>query len=183
MERKNKNSQYVYKILHEYSTTFLQRLNGASFIIVVLFLQWHLNCPLPTKYTYSYCIVEESGFARSNHAEEGLEHGLMNYKDTKPPPSLPCVNNYTVYTYTKCGGEYGLIGGKGPQADKTPAASLFTGHSFQTRTFGIAFSQSNLSTAQRRDDMKCLEPVFMGGEGGRCSKTRREERVLAQTEF
>jgi hypothetical protein len=37
--------------------------------------------------------------------------------------SLPCGNKYTVYTYTVCKWwEYWVIGGEGPQTDKTPAA-------------------------------------------------------------
>ncbi len=32
---------------------------------------------------------------------------------TLPPPSLPCVNKYTVYTYTIVKGGYGVIGGGG----------------------------------------------------------------------
>jgi hypothetical protein len=72
---------------------------------------------------------------------------------------LPCVNKYTVpyciYVYgTMCkrgGGVWGggVIGGRGPQTDKTPAVkSLYTSifHG-KIPTFGIAFCQSNLSTS------------------------------------
>ncbi len=43
-----------------------------------------------------------------------------------PPTPFPCVNKYTVYTYTVCkgGGEYGVIGGRGPLTDKTPVAKF-----------------------------------------------------------
>jgi hypothetical protein len=39
-----------------------------------------------------------------------------------PPSPLPCVNKYTVYTYTACkGGVCGQGRGRGTQTDKTPA--------------------------------------------------------------
>ncbi len=53
------------------------------------------------------------------------------------------MNKYTVYTYTVCKGrEYGVIGGRGPQTDKTPLQV----NVFKITQFGIAFYQSNLST-------------------------------------
>ncbi len=39
----------------------------------------------------------------------------------------------------------GSWGGGGPQTDKTPAESPFTGQFLKIMTFGIAFYQSNLS--------------------------------------
>jgi hypothetical protein len=41
------------------------------------------------------------------------------------PLPLPCVNKYTVYTYTVCkggGGSMGSLEGRGPQTDKISAA-------------------------------------------------------------
>ncbi len=51
---------------------------------------------------------------------------LLTFSLVQLPP-LPCVNKYTVYTYTVCkGGEWG----SGPQTDKQLPQSSFTGQFF-----------------------------------------------------
>ncbi len=65
-----------------------------------------------------------------------------------PPPPLPGVNMYTVYTYTVCkGGVWGHRRGGGLRHIKHLPQSPFTGNFFYITTFGIAFYQSNVSTA------------------------------------
>jgi hypothetical protein len=49
------------------------------------------------------------------------------------PPTLPCVNNYIVYTYTVCKG--GGVWGSGPQTDKHLPQSPFTGYFFRHFVF------------------------------------------------
>ncbi len=94
---------------------------------------------------------------------EGLEHGLMNYKDTKPPPPPPpCVNNYTVYTYTECGGG-------GVWAHRRGGGLRQIKHLPQRHLALLSISLIFL----RHGDMKCLKPLFMGGWEGRGGDPQR----------
>jgi hypothetical protein len=47
-----------------------------------------------------------------------------------PPPTIPCVNEYTVYTVQCARGGYVVIGGEGPQTDKHLKQSPFTSNYF-----------------------------------------------------
>jgi hypothetical protein len=85
--------------------------------------------------------------------------GFVNYcpltfslvSSPSPPPTLPCVNKYTLYMYTVCkgGGSVGPYSyeGRGPQTDKTPAAKSLYRSIFLDNDICIAFYQSNLPTA------------------------------------
>jgi hypothetical protein len=80
--------------------------------------------------------------------------GFVNYCPStfclirSPPPCLPCVNKYTVYTYTVCkgGGEYGIIGVEGASDRSTPVAKSLYWSIFLDNYFWYFFYQSNLST-------------------------------------
>ncbi len=73
-----------------------------------------------------------------------------NFLSGSTLPPLPCVNKYTVYTYTVGKGgppltPRGGVWGSGPQTDKHRPQSPLTGQFFQMTTFCIAFNESYLS--------------------------------------
>ncbi len=76
-----------------------------------------------------------------------------------PPVPFPCVNKYTVYTHTVCGGGYGVCG---PQADKHLPQSPFTGQFFEMTTFCIVFYESFLSTLNPNSCKQ--DKVFWGAQ-------------------
>jgi hypothetical protein len=73
-----------------------------------------------------------------NYCPSNLLSGYLS-----PTRPLPCVNKYTVYTYTVCG-IMGSNEGEGV-SDKTPPAKSLCRSIFFITSFGIAVYQSNLS--------------------------------------
>jgi hypothetical protein len=82
-----------------------------------------------------------------------------------PPPPLPDVNKYTVYTYCIQFVRGGVCshrrkGRGGLRQIKHLPQSPFTGQIFWTTTFGIAFFQSNLSTPQTYTHCNAAEGYY-----------------------
>ena len=85
---------------------------------------------------------------------------------------LPCVNKYTVYTYTVCKGG-GLVWSSGLRQIKTPAAKSFTGQFFYMTRFLLrstvgaqsiacaqSIAQSHISDSICKKKTKVLKNYF-----------------------